>query len=512
MFRPLIALAAATVAIAPAAPAFATDGGSSPPPCPSVNPPDTMSIAGGTPQTARIGTPFAPMQVQLSASNGCAVTNAAGIAVTFSAPTSGASGTFGTTGTASATVGSNAGGSAAAPAFTANQTAGSYTVVATSSLGSVTFALTNVTTGVPALITPISSAGQITTVETAFTQPLAVRVDDNNGNPVPGVPVTFTVTPHAGAGASFGGGGPTNATTDSSGVATSPSLTANTTAGSYTATASTPGVATPATFTLTNTAAAPSTITPGAGATQEAPAHQRFAVPLAVTVLDADNNPVPGVTVTFTAPTGGASGTFPHNAVAATAVTDAHGVAVAPPFAANGVSGGYTVRAAIDGDAIPAAFALVNGPPAYWTVAPDGSVTAHGGAPLYGSAAGLPLVAPIVGLAPTPTGHGYWLVASDGGIFAYGDAAFAGSLGALRLNQPIVGMASTPSGRGYWLVAADGGVFAFGDAPFSGSTAALHLGAPIARIVPTADGGGYWLLDGNGGYFPFGDATGAPAT
>ena len=44
-------------------------------------------------------------------------------------------------------------------------------------------------------------------------------------------------------------------------------------------------------------------------------------------------------------------------------------------------------------------------------------------------------------MAPTSDGKGYWLVASDGGIFNYGDAAFEGSAGGLPLNRPIVGMA-----------------------------------------------------------------------
>lgn len=34
---------------------------------------------------------------------------------------------------------------------------------------------------------------------------------------------------------------------------------------------------------------------------------------------------------------------------------------------------------------------------------------------------------PIVGMAPTDTGHGYYLVAQDGGVFTFGDAAFHGS-------------------------------------------------------------------------------------
>ena len=69
---------------------------------------------------------------------------------------------------------------------------------------------------------------------------------------------------------------------------------------------------------------------------------------------------------------------------------------------------------------------------------------------------------------------GYSLVASDGGIFSFGDAAFYGSAGGLKLNQPIVGMAATPDGGGYWLVASDGGIFSFGDAAFYGSAGGLQ--------------------------------------
>ncbi len=63
--------------------------------------------------------------------------------VTFTAPSSGASGTFG--GSATATVATNAAGLATAPAFTANGQAGSYTVTATAAgVGtSAIFSLTN---------------------------------------------------------------------------------------------------------------------------------------------------------------------------------------------------------------------------------------------------------------------------------------------------------------------------------------------------------------------------------
>jgi hypothetical protein len=37
-------------------------------------------------------------------------------------------------------------------------------------------------------------------------------------------------------------------------------------------------------------------------------------------------------------------------------------------------------------------------------------------------------IAPIVGIAATPTGKGYWLVAADGGVFAFGDATYLGNV------------------------------------------------------------------------------------
>ncbi|HEY6426754.1 MAG TPA: L,D-transpeptidase family protein, partial [Acidimicrobiales bacterium] len=143
----------------------------------------------------------------------------------------------------------------------------------------------------------------------------------------------------------------------------------------------------------------------------------------------------------------------------------------------------------------------------YWLVASDGGIFTFGDAAFHGSTGALRLNAPIVGMAPTPSGQGYWLVASDGGIFSFGDAAFFGSTGALHLNAPVVGMAATPTGRGYWLVASDGGIFSFGDAAFWGSTGALHLNAPVVAMTPTPSGNGYWLVASDGGIFSFGGAA-----
>jgi hypothetical protein len=143
----------------------------------------------------------------------------------------------------------------------------------------------------------------------------------------------------------------------------------------------------------------------------------------------------------------------------------------------------------------------------YWLVGTDGGVYAFGNAHFYGSMGGKHLNAAITGIAALPDGRGYWLVAHDGGIFSFGRAGFHGSTGSLKLKQPIVGMtAKSPDGKGYWLVARDGGIFAFGSAPFKGSTGALRLRSPITGMASTNEGTGYWLVAADGGVFTFGNA------
>jgi peptidoglycan hydrolase-like amidase len=157
----------------------------------------------------------------------------------------------------------------------------------------------------------------------------------------------------------------------------------------------------------------------------------------------------------------------------------------------------------------------------YWLAAADGAVAPFGAAVAYGSASGVHLAAPIVGIAATPDGKGYWLAGADGGVFAFGDAGFHGSVpGALaaecvahglapgcpqyRLAAPIVGIAATPDGKGYWLAGADGGVFAFGDAPFLG--AGLGSGGPVTALQGVPSGDGYLLVTALGAVVPFFDA------
>jgi peptidoglycan/xylan/chitin deacetylase (PgdA/CDA1 family) len=144
-------------------------------------------------------------------------------------------------------------------------------------------------------------------------------------------------------------------------------------------------------------------------------------------------------------------------------------------------------------------------PGGYWLASASGQVFAFGGATLHGSAGGLHLNKPIVGMAADPATGGYWLVAADGGIFSYG-ASFYGSGVGEDDGVPVVAMAPTRDGRGYWLVDQDGNVFAFGDARSYGSPRWGTLASPVVGMAATPDGGGYWLVTAGGGVDCFGDA------
>jgi subtilisin-like proprotein convertase family protein len=111
-------------------------------------------------------------------------------------------------------------------------------------------------------ITPTAGNPQNTPVSQLFATPLQVKVTDAGNNPVNGAGVTFTAQAgSSGANGSFGGNNSATATTDASGIATAPALTANNTAGDFTIVASVAGNYTPATFNLSNTPAASCEIT-----------------------------------------------------------------------------------------------------------------------------------------------------------------------------------------------------------------------------------------------------------
>ncbi|WP_176439079.1 beta strand repeat-containing protein [Puniceibacterium sediminis] len=198
----------------------------------------TLAATSGGGQSTAISTGFASALV-------ATVTDAggnpvAGETVSFAVPGSGASATL----SASSGV-TNASGQVSVTA-TANATAGSYNVTASSgSLSNVTFALTN-TAGAAATLAATSGGGQSTAISTGFASALVATVTDAGGNPVAGETVSFAV-PGSGASATLSA---SSGVTNASGQV-SVTATANATAGSYNVTASS-GSLSNVTFALTN--------------------------------------------------------------------------------------------------------------------------------------------------------------------------------------------------------------------------------------------------------------------
>src|SRR5207249_558392 len=221
----------------------------------TVGPAAKVVVTSGSGQSASINTAFGtPLEATVREEGNNAGND---VTVTFTAPGSGASGTFaGGVNTATTTS-----GVATSAVFTANATAGGpYNVVASAAgATSANFSLTNLSAP-PATVAVTSGSGQSATVNPASATPLQATVRDAANNLVSGVVVTFS---SAWGGASGIFAGATRRSSEhTSGVATSAVFTANATAGGpYNVVASATG-ATSANFSVTNLAGAPASITP----------------------------------------------------------------------------------------------------------------------------------------------------------------------------------------------------------------------------------------------------------
>lgn len=261
----------------------------------------------------------------------------AGVPVTFAAPASGASVTFGTN-----PVATDANGIATAMA-TANTQVGTYNVTATVSgvSGQLTFPLTN-KAGAPASVGSVSGSGQGAETGEAFAAPVGLQVLAAFANPVPDTTVTFSA-PASGPSASLS---PAAVVTGSDGKA-STLPTANETAGSYAIGASVPGLGQVASFGLTNMLDPAITPSSGGETSQNTAVGQTFSCALMVRITDGAGEPQANLMVDFVAPTSGASAILTDGISTGTSVattTDADGVALVEATA-NGVQGRFTVGA-----------------------------------------------------------------------------------------------------------------------------------------------------------------------
>jgi protocatechuate 3,4-dioxygenase beta subunit len=344
--------------------------------CPTSNKPNMLVLVGGSSQTAQLGKLFQTnLQVALANSNGCPLTGSlAGIAVDFVAPTTGASGTFASTASNEAVVGTDAQGVAVAPPFTANDIAGAYTVLAQASVGSTKLSLTNTSHGVASALVAAGPTDLSATVLDRYPDRLQATVLDVDGQPVQGATVTFALgTGSYGAGASFvGGNAQATELTDSSGKAVSPPFLANNVAGPFTATASVAGISEPLAYALRNVAAK-TTIRAATPVVLAARVARRYRRALQARVLGGDGRPVEGASVTFTlgstdsaASASGAGATFVSGGNQATVPTDADGLATSPALRATSTAGRFRATATAVGVTGVVIFSLRNlpGPPA----------------------------------------------------------------------------------------------------------------------------------------------------
>jgi len=172
------------------------------------------------------------------------------------------------------------------------------------------------------------------------------------------------------------------------------------TAGSQSFTATDAGDSLTGTINTTVVAAAAATISATAGTNQTIQINHAFPTALQVKVVDAYLNPVSGVSVTFTAPSTGASAAFSGTGATASVSTNNAGVATAPALTANGTAGTYTVNASVAGVTTPAAFPLTNSSLAVPTITLVSNPTSG---IVYGSSIALTSTVTSTG-SPQPTG------------------------------------------------------------------------------------------------------------
>ena len=266
--------------------------------------------------------------------------------------------------------GSNAvlsGATTVSPTFVAD-VAGNYTAqltvndtFQTSDPATVTIGASG--SGASGSITATSGTPQSTGVSQALCAPLVATVLNASNTPVSNVTVTFTA-PSNGAGGTFPGGTSATAVTDAFGRATSPVFTTNGTPGSYTVIATAPNTSGSASFSLTNVALPQVNVSAASGTPQSTTVSSLFPLPLVASVKNSTcGNPQSGVTVTFSAPSNGVSGIFAGGNTVVTAISDSNGLATSPAFAANSLTGSYTVSASATGSLSQASFSLTNTQP-----------------------------------------------------------------------------------------------------------------------------------------------------
>jgi protocatechuate 3,4-dioxygenase beta subunit len=270
-------------------------------------------------------------------------------------------------------------GTATAAVLTGGPHAGPVTTTATVDGTSLSTTYTDqvVVHGPPTVFDLTGGNNQSATPTASFTDDPTVQITDAEGNPVSGVTVTFAVTEGS---VTFPSG--TTATTDQNGNASIP-LDAGTTAGPVEITADAASLPT-LTFDETVDPGPAASISVTGGSGQDTTPNTAFGNPLTAQVVDAWDNPVPGVQVDFDVTSGSAS--FPSSSATDSETTDGTGTATAAVLAAGPHAGPVTTTATVDATSLTTSFTdlvVVHGPAADFTITggndqsatPDGTFT-----------------------------------------------------------------------------------------------------------------------------------------
>ena len=198
----------------------------------------------------------------------------------------------------------NASGAAAFATLRITGVVGSRTVsFGATGLTGVTSTAVVVSAGAATQIAGNGGNNQAATAATAVGTPPSVIVRDVSGNVVAGVPVSFAVP-----GTSNGSLTGPNPTTNAGGIATVGSWTLSTTAKPDTMTATSTGLAgSPVTFVDTAKVGAATTLAKFSGDNLTGQVGTTLSTPHVVLVSDANGNPVPNVTISWAAASGGGS-------------------------------------------------------------------------------------------------------------------------------------------------------------------------------------------------------------
>jgi acetyl esterase/lipase len=291
--------------------------------------PASVTIVSGNSQSIKEGT-AASVPLAVSVTNQYSQT-LPGVTVTF---TSGAGASF--SGATSAVSVTNSSGVATAPGLIANSTVGPLSVTASANGVSAAFSLTITQQTTPTSLAIVSGNNQSIVEGGTAATPLAVSVTNQYGQTIPGLTVTFS----SAAGGSFGGAPTAAVVTNSSGIATAPALTANSTIGPLSVTASANGAS--AAFSLTITQqTTPTSLAIVSGNNQSIVEGGTASTPLAVSVTNQYSQTIPGLTVVFASGAGGSFG----GAASAAVVSNSSGIATAPALTVNPSPGPLSVTA-----------------------------------------------------------------------------------------------------------------------------------------------------------------------